>query len=177
MSASIPSGAEETCGLPLGHPLAGPAGLCQTSSRAPAGRRRNGAPSLRGKCLCGEVAFAGDAPPVVTVACHCTHCQKTSGSAFSVNAIVPGAGFRLTGDYSVFADRGESGGSVERCFCPKCGSPLASRLGNGMVAVKVGALESDEDVTPALQVGTRSARPWSKSLLAAPGFETNPPSA
>ena len=46
-----------------------------------------------------------------------------------------------------------------------------------MVAVKVGALESDEDVTPALQLWTRSARPWSKALLGAPGFETNPPSA
>jgi hypothetical protein len=46
-----------------------------------------------------------------------------------------------------------------------------------MVAVKVGALESQEDVTPALQVWTRSARSWSKALLAAPGFETNPPSA
>jgi hypothetical protein len=46
-----------------------------------------------------------------------------------------------------------------------------------MVAVKVGALESQEDVTPALQVWTRSARSWSKTLLAAPGFETNPPSA
>jgi hypothetical protein len=54
---------------------------------------------------------------------------------------------------------------------------MASRLGNGMVAVKVGVLETDEDVTPVLQVWTRSARPWSKSLLAAPGFETNPPSA
>ena len=108
---------------------------------------------------------------------HCTHCQKTSGSAFSVNAIVPGAAFHLTGDYAVYADRGESGGSVERFFCPRGGSPLASRLGNGLVAVKVGALESAEDVTPALQVWTRSARAWSKSLLAAPGFETNPPSA
>ena len=132
---------------------------------------------MRGKCLCGDIAFECDAAPVVTVACHCTHCQKTSGSAFSVNAIVPGAAFRLTGAYAVFADQGESGGSVERCFCPKCGSPLASRLGNGMVAVKVGALESQEDVTPALQVWTRSARSWSKALLAAPGFETNPPSA
>ena len=132
---------------------------------------------MRGKCLCGEVGFECDAAPVVTVACHCTHCQKTSGSAFSVNAIVPGAAFRLTGAYAVYADQGESGGSVERCFCPKCGSPLASRLANGMVAVKVGALESDEDVTPVLQLWTRSAQPWSKGLLAAPGFETNPPSA
>ena len=114
---------------------------------------------------------------MVSVACHCTHCQKTSGSAFSVNAIVPGAAFRLTGAYAVYADQGESGGSVERCFCPKCGSPLASRLANGMVAVKVGALESDDDVTPALQLWTRSARPWSKALLGTPGFETNPPSA
>ena len=48
---------------------------------------------MRGQCLCGEVGFECDAAPVVTVACHCTHCQKTSGSAFSVNAIVPGAAF------------------------------------------------------------------------------------
>ena len=103
--------------------------------------------------------------------------RRDAGGRIREARIVPGAAFRLTGTYAVYADQGESGGSVERCFCPKCGSPLASRLGNGMVAVKVGALESDEDVKPVLQLWTRSARPWSKALLGTPGFETNPPSA
>ena len=132
---------------------------------------------MRGSCLCGAVTYESASPPLVTAICHCTHCQKTSGSAFSVNAIVPGAALRISGPVSTYADRGESGGAVERCFCGTCGSPIASRLENGMVAVKVGTIESDDPTAPALQVWTRSARPWAKDCFAITGFETNPPSA
>ncbi len=132
---------------------------------------------MHGSCLCGAVKYESASPALVTAVCHCTHCQKTSGSAFSVNAIVPGAAFKVTGSLSTYTDRGESGGAVERCFCSVCGSPVASRLANGLVAVKVGTLESQEPTVPTLQVWTRSAKPWSKGCFAITGFETNPPAA
>lgn len=132
---------------------------------------------MRGSCLCGAVRYECASPALATVICHCTHCQKTSGSTFSTNAIVPGPAFQVTGAFATYADRGDSGDAVERCFCGVCGSPFASRLANGLVAVKVGTIEGDEAPAPSLQVWTRSARPWARDCFAVDGLEGNPPAA
>src|SRR6187551_1629262 len=46
-------------------------------------------PKISGGCLCGAVRYECNAEPFGTAICHCTHCQKVSGSAFSVNVVVP----------------------------------------------------------------------------------------
>ncbi|MBI1251258.1 MAG: aldehyde-activating protein [Alphaproteobacteria bacterium] len=130
---------------------------------------------MKGGCLCGAVRYEAQGAPLVTAVCHCTHCQKTSGSAFTVNAMVPGPAFSVTGPVVTYADKGESGGAVDRMFCPSCGCPIASRLANGMVAIKVGTLDESAGLSPAVQVWTRSAQGWAKGLITAPGFEQNPP--
>jgi hypothetical protein len=48
-----------------------------------------------GGCLCGTVRYTLDCEPVMLALCHCTHCQKQSGSAFSANIAV--AEFELIG--------------------------------------------------------------------------------
>ena len=53
-------------------------------------------PPLAGSCLCGAIRYAIDVPVAELRACHCTHCQKSSGSGASVNAVVPGTAFRIT---------------------------------------------------------------------------------
>jgi hypothetical protein len=44
-------------------------------------------PKISGGCLCGAVRYECNAEPLGTAICHCTHCQKVSGSAFSVNVV------------------------------------------------------------------------------------------
>ena len=51
---------------------------------------------LAGGCRCGEVRFRIAAPPVITMACHCTGCQRMSASAFSLSAVIPSAAFLVT---------------------------------------------------------------------------------
>jgi len=46
-------------------------------------------PKIEGRCLCGDVRYTSAAEPVVVALCHCTHCQRQSGGAFSVNVGVP----------------------------------------------------------------------------------------
>src|SRR5262245_64183152 len=46
-------------------------------------------PKISGGCLCGAVRYEWSAEPLGTAICHCTHCQKVSGSAFSVNVVIP----------------------------------------------------------------------------------------
>ena len=46
-------------------------------------------PQISGSCLCGAIKYTCVGPAVMTAMCHCTNCQKQSGSAFSINVIVP----------------------------------------------------------------------------------------
>ena len=65
----------------------------------------------RGGCLCGGVRYEGNAEAVMTAVCHCTHCQKTSGSAFSVVIGVPAGSVSVTKDTTLatYKDTGTTG--------------------------------------------------------------------
>src|SRR5262249_34937796 len=52
--------------------------------------------SLSGSCLCGSIRYAISSPPSELRACHCTHCQKTSGAGGSVNLPIPSDTFNIT---------------------------------------------------------------------------------
>ncbi|WP_455550484.1 GFA family protein [Alloalcanivorax marinus] len=49
--------------------------------------------SAKGRCRCGRVEFEVYARPLVTMACHCTGCQRMSSSAFSLSALFPGEAY------------------------------------------------------------------------------------
>lgn len=51
---------------------------------------------LSGQCRCGEVRVEVTAEPLMTAACHCTGCQSMSSSAFSLTAMIPSSGFKVT---------------------------------------------------------------------------------
>jgi len=120
---------------------------------------------VSGGCLCGAVRYECNREPLGTAICHCTHCQKVSGSAFSVNVIVPAAGMTWQGEAPAsFADKGESGRSLSRKFCSHCGSSLATEAESfpGMLIIKAGTLDDKSWLKPNTHVWTRSAQPWVK---------------
>ena len=51
---------------------------------------------LDGSCRCGRVKLRITKPPMITMACHCTGCQKMSSSAYSLSAAIPTEGFEVT---------------------------------------------------------------------------------
>ena len=51
---------------------------------------------LDGACRCGRVKIRISAPPLLTMACHCTGCQRMSASAYSLSAAIPSEGFAVT---------------------------------------------------------------------------------
>ena len=72
---------------------------------------------VEGGCLCGQVRMKISAPPLMTMACHCTGCQKLSASAFSLTAMIPVDGFEvIKGEPQVGALHGES----KYFYCPHC---------------------------------------------------------
>ncbi len=73
---------------------------------------------LDGGCRCGQVRFRVSAPPMMTMACHCTGCQRMSSSAFSLSAMIPAAGFEIVAGEPVIG--GLHGADSQHWFCPNC---------------------------------------------------------
>jgi hypothetical protein len=118
----------------------------------------------KGRCLCGRITVELVGEPLAVSLCHCVNCQKTSGSAFSVIAIVPRDNVRFAGEVSVFNDVGESGRGFERCFCPGCGSPVESRsehlAARGITIVKASLFDDTSWLQPGEQIYCQSAQRW-----------------
>ncbi|WP_211347414.1 GFA family protein [Sphingorhabdus contaminans] len=119
-----------------------------------------------GGCLCGAVRYEVAWPPLGVSACHCTHCQKQSGSAFSIIARVPREALEVTGILTDFYDTGESGSPVIRRFCAKCGSPLISEIQqeplDSFFFIKTGTLDDTSSVVPTSHWWTSRAQDWFK---------------
>jgi hypothetical protein len=116
---------------------------------------------LQGGCLCGAVRYEITAPFVSAGYCHCTHCQRRTGTGSSANGRVPQEGFRLlAGNERLKAFQPPSG--VPKLFCTECGSALFSGnpLTDPEVAVRLGTLDGDPGIRPLRRQFTASAAPW-----------------
>jgi len=117
-----------------------------------------------GRCLCGKVTVELSVEPLAVSLCHCVNCQKTSGSAFSVIALVPRDKIRFSGEVGVFHDVGDSGSSFERRFCTGCGSPVESysaRLAEmGITIVKASLFDDTSWLSPNEQIYCQSSQRW-----------------
>jgi hypothetical protein len=120
--------------------------------------------SRTGGCLCGAVRYTTSWPPLMLGTCHCKHCQRQAGSAFSVVAAVPIAGLETKGTLTLYEDGSASGNPVYRKFCGKCGSPVFTETpdGNaqGMIFIKAGTLDESKDLQPNIHFWTISAQGW-----------------
>jgi hypothetical protein len=119
-------------------------------------------PSLSGGCLCGAVRFALTAPAPEAGYCHCTRCQRRTGTASSAQARIDGRTLRLeAGARSLGVWRHPDGG-FEKCFCRECGSHLFSRnpADPAQMSVRMGAFDGDPGVRPRFRAFVAYAAPW-----------------
>ena len=118
---------------------------------------------ISGGCLCGAVRYSTAAEPAMIAVCHCADCQKQSGSAFSVNVVVPNDQITMDGEtLTRFDVIGASGQTVSRNFCNRCGSPLTTvpESFGGLAAIKAGTLDDSSWVKPGIQIWCDSAQDW-----------------
>lgn len=80
--------------------------------------------AMDGSCRCGRVKIRISAKPMITMACHCTGCQKMSSGAFSLSAAIPTQGFAVTEGEPVI---GGLHGAAKHYFCPHCMSWMFTR--------------------------------------------------
>jgi hypothetical protein len=120
--------------------------------------------NLDGSCLCGQVTYGCAADALATAVCHCTECQKQTGTAFSVIVAVPRDAFHVEGEsLASFTTVGtDTGKEVARQFCRECGSPIVS-FSDGLpelALIKAGTLEDTSWLEPTMDVWCDSAQPW-----------------
>jgi hypothetical protein len=116
---------------------------------------------LGGGCLCGAVQFEITAPFITAGYCHCTHCQKRTGTTHSVNGRVAQTGFELLrGAEQLRAFQPAEG--RPKVFCANCGGHLFSGdpLEDEEVSVRFGALDGDPGIRPLYRMYTDSAVSW-----------------
>jgi hypothetical protein len=116
---------------------------------------------LEGGCLCGAVRYVVTAPFVSSGYCHCTHCQRRTGTGSSPNGRVPQSGFELIqGASELRAFKPPSG--LPKVFCSRCGSALFSGepQTDDQVSIRFGTLDDDPGIRPEYRQYIDSAPPW-----------------
>lgn len=117
-----------------------------------------------GRCLCGAVTYELDGELIATAVCHCDHCQRQGGSAFSVNLIAHESQLTVSGAMETYEETGErnDGVYVRRRFCGSCGSPILSEIvqSEGIIALKAGTLDDKSDVQPTVEAWCVDRQPW-----------------
>ena len=116
---------------------------------------------LTGGCGCGAVRFELSEPPLGAVYCHCTRCQRRSGSAASASAsVAPGSVTILQGEDRVRGWTPEGGRT--KAFCGDCGSAVfvVNPADGTIAAVRMGAFDEDPGVRPSARQFTAYAAAW-----------------
>ena len=128
--------------------------------------------TIKGSCACGKVTVSGNAEPIFSGVCHCTSCQRATGSAFNSVVAVPEAAVTISGPITQFDGVGDSGKATHRRFCPVCGTSIAltADIMPGVVMLPTGTLDDSSWLKPAMQIYCDSAQPW--AVL--PGLQSFP---
>jgi hypothetical protein len=116
---------------------------------------------LTGGCGCGAVRFEVSEPLLFAGYCHCTRCQRRTGSAASANAATAPGSFRIVqGEDRVGTWKPEGG--FEKCFCADCGSALFSRNPERpeQIGVRLGAIDGDPQIRPSFHQFVAYAAVW-----------------
>ncbi|MGH7031287.1 MAG: GFA family protein [Stellaceae bacterium] len=117
---------------------------------------------IEGGCLCGKVRYSADAEPTFVGVCHCKNCQKGTGAAFAAVVALPKPAVSVQGNLKTFNDRGDTGKTMFRRFCPECGSSVMDEAEAmpGVLMILTGTLDDASWVKPAVQIYCDSAQPW-----------------
>ena len=117
-----------------------------------------------GGCLCGAVRYRVKGNPLKTCVCHCTFCQRRTGSAFSLVIVFGDGQVEMNGDtlteYEHRSD--ESHRWVRLQFCNRCGTTVACKLEHapGVRVISGGTFDDPNWIKLNTHIWTRSAQHW-----------------
>jgi hypothetical protein len=118
-------------------------------------------PPLTGCCNCGAVIYAVQGPLLTAGYCHCTRCQRRTGTAASANAKPAPGAFRIVAGEDRLRSWVPEGG-FEKWFCGDCGSAIFSRDpdNHDAVSIRMGTFDRDPGIRPEYHQFVPFAAPW-----------------
>lgn len=129
---------------------------------------------LEGGCACGAVRYRLASAPMFVNCCHCRECQRQTGSAFVINAVIE------TDRIALFAGKPEpvavptgSGRPHDIYRCPVCQTALWSDYGRRpkLRFLRVATLDDPAKLPPDANIYVRSKLPWVRLSDAVPAFD------
>ena len=119
-------------------------------------------PKMSGGCSCGKVRYTADAEPMFVGVCHCTSCQRATGSAFATVIAVPAAALTITGALHTYDAKGDTGSGTHLRFCPNCGSHITGNADvmAGVEMIRAGTLDDRSWVKPSMEIYCDSKNDW-----------------
>jgi hypothetical protein len=119
---------------------------------------------LEGGCDCRAVRYRMDTAPLFVHCCHCRWCQRETGSAFALNAMIEADRVSHLGVEPELIDTpSESGKGQKVARCPRCKVALWSHYagaGPFVKFVRVGTLDQPDRLPPDIHIFTASKQPW-----------------
>jgi hypothetical protein len=132
------------------------------------------AETFEGGCGCGAVCYRMNEAPMFVHCCHCRDCQRQTGSAFVLNALIETSRVTvLSGETAPHPMPTDSGRPHAVFRCTKCGTAVWSEYGGvkPLRFVRVGTLDAPSALTPDVHIYTRSKLPWVMLPEGVPAFE------
>lgn len=130
---------------------------------------------LEGGCDCGQVRYRMQTAPLFVHCCHCRWCQRESGSAFALNAMIEADRVTNLGGEPELVDTPSASGQGQRIArCPRCRLALWSHYagaGPFVKFVRVGTLDTPDELPPDIHIFTSSKQPW---VMLPPGTPSVP---
>lgn len=120
--------------------------------------------SMEGGCTCRQIRYRLTSSPMVVHCCHCRWCQRETGSAFVLNALIESDRVQLLQGEVETIDTPSASGKGQRIVrCPRCRIAVWSHYagaGEAMRFVRVGTLDDPDRLPPDIHIFTASKQPW-----------------
>ena len=131
--------------------------------------------NINGSCDCGQLQYTVKQAPLFVHCCHCTWCQRESGAAFAINAIIESSAVEVTEGLPALINTPTASGNGQIIArCPACQVALWShypRFGKLMSYIKVGTLDDPNQMPPDIHIYTQSKQHWFELPAGMPAFE------
>jgi len=120
--------------------------------------------SAEGGCTCRQVRYRLASRPMFVNCCHCRWCQRESGSAFAINAMIEAERVELLAGQPELVDTPSHSGKGQKIWrCPRCCVAVWSNYagaGEAVRFVRVGTLDEPDLLPPDIHIFTESRQPW-----------------
>jgi len=131
--------------------------------------------AVSGSCLCGVVRFEIHADFEHFYICHCSYCQKDTGSAFAANLFVKRSALNWLSGQENVRSYTHKGTRHVKSFCSECGSALPNtEMGGDVCLVPAGSLNVKPPIKPEAHIFADSKASWEEQLAEAECFSGFP---